>query len=162
MSSDSKIYVDAGQPATLNDGAQADRLHHLARGRLGMACAALSAEDTGHRQGDWRAGVHGASDRSASLRAETGVISSGLSTGWHQADVSAGPPRMMDGCGEQKRAADAARARPLASLSHHHAHCIKEIFHFWWAIMQLKYDSPGLTWIQKSHTYSILCIPSVR
>ena len=70
MSSDSKIYVDAGQPATLNDGAQADRLHHLARGRLGMACAALSAEDTGHRQGDWRAGVHGASDRSASLRAE--------------------------------------------------------------------------------------------
>ena len=47
-------------------------------------------------------------------------------------------------------------SRPLASLSHHHAHCIKEIFHFWWAIMQLKYDSPGLTRIQKSHTYSIL------
>jgi hypothetical protein len=45
-------------------------LRHLARGRLGMACAALSAEDAGHGQGDWRAGVHGASDRSASLRAE--------------------------------------------------------------------------------------------
>ena len=87
---------------------------------------------------------------------KTGVISSGLSTGWYQADVGAGPSRMMDGCGEQKRAAEAARAHPLASLSHHHAHCIKEIFHFWWAIMQLKYNSPGLTRIQKSHTYSIL------
>jgi hypothetical protein len=27
-----------------------------------------------------------------------------------------------------------------SSQSHHHAHCIKEVFHFWWAIMQLKYD----------------------
>jgi hypothetical protein len=60
MSSDSKIYVDAGQPATLNDGA----------GRL-TDCVTLQEAVlawhalAGHRQGDWRAGVHGASDRSA-------------------------------------------------------------------------------------------------
>jgi hypothetical protein len=55
MNDDSRIYVEAGQPATLNDGSrQADRLRHLARGRLGLACAALSTEDTGDGQGDWR------------------------------------------------------------------------------------------------------------
>jgi len=45
--------------------------------------------------------------------------------------------------------------RAKTPLSNHHAHCIKEIFHFWWAIVQLKYDSPGLMRVQKSHTYSI-------
>ena len=41
---------------------QADRLRHLARGRLGLACAALSTEDTGDGQGDWRAGLYGTPD----------------------------------------------------------------------------------------------------
>ena len=61
---------DTGQPATLNDGA--GRLTDCATLQEAVVAgsAALTAEDTGHRQGDWRAGVHGASDRSASLRAE--------------------------------------------------------------------------------------------
>ena len=38
MSDDYKIYVDAGQPATLNDGAGAvDGLRHIAGGRVGVA-----------------------------------------------------------------------------------------------------------------------------
>ena len=53
---------------------QADRLRHLARGRIGLACAALSTEDTGDREGDWRAGLHGSSDRSASLWAEAASL----------------------------------------------------------------------------------------
>ena len=41
---------------------QADRLRHLARGRVGMACAAFSTEDTGDGRGDWRAGLYGTPD----------------------------------------------------------------------------------------------------
>ena len=42
MNDDSRIYVEAGQPATLNDGAgKADRLRHLARGHLGLAPSAF-------------------------------------------------------------------------------------------------------------------------
>ena len=79
------------------------------------------------------------------------MISSGLSTGWYQAYVSAGRSRMMDGwLWRAEKGGRSRRARPLASLSHHHAHCIKEIFHFWWAIMQLKYNSPGLTESRKA------------
>ena len=39
MSDDDKIYVDAAQPATLNNG-EANRLPHFARGGDGMASAA--------------------------------------------------------------------------------------------------------------------------
>ena len=59
---DSKIYVDAGQPRRSTMSRQTDRLRHLARGRLGLACAALSTEDTGDREGDWRAGLYGTPD----------------------------------------------------------------------------------------------------
>ena len=63
MNDDSKIYVDAAQPATGQRWSrQADRLRHLARGRVGMACAAFSTEDTGDGQGDWRAGLYGTPD----------------------------------------------------------------------------------------------------
>ena len=63
MNDDSRIYVDAGQPATLNDGA--GKLTHCAtlqEARLGLACAALSTEDTGDGQGDWRTSLYGTPD----------------------------------------------------------------------------------------------------
>ena len=63
MNDDSRIYVEAGQPATLNDGAgKLTDCATLQEARLGLACAALSTEDTGDGQGDWRAGLYGTPD----------------------------------------------------------------------------------------------------
>ena len=45
---------------------------------------------------------------------------------------------------------------PVRGLPYHHAHCIKEILHFWWAIMQLKHDSARLMRIKKSHADPVL------
>ena len=48
MNDDSRIYVEAGQPATLNDGAgKLTDCATLQEAPLGLACAALSTEDTG-------------------------------------------------------------------------------------------------------------------
>ena len=72
MNDDSRIYVEAVQPATLGAG----KLTHCAtlqEARLGLACAALSTEDTGDGQGDWRTSLYGTPDSSAALRAEAGV-----------------------------------------------------------------------------------------
>ena len=63
MNDDFRIYVEARQPATLNDGAgKLTDCATLQEAGLGMACAAFSTEDTGDGQGDWRAGQYGTPD----------------------------------------------------------------------------------------------------
>ena len=91
---------------------QADRLRHLARGRLGLACAALGTEDTGDGQSDRRTGLHGSSDRSASLRAKA----AGLRRGTVE-DEETAPLQLPDagrGAGMISRASweSSATARP--------------------------------------------------
>jgi hypothetical protein len=61
VSDDYKIYVDGGQPATLNngDGSMTD-CANLQEAVFGLAQTATRAEDTSDGQSNWRAGLHGA------------------------------------------------------------------------------------------------------
>ena len=58
MNDDSRIYVDAAQPATVNDGA--GKLTDCAT--LQEAVSAWLELPTGDGRGDWRAGLYGTPD----------------------------------------------------------------------------------------------------
>src|SRR5450759_3041260 len=47
----------------------------------------------------------------------------------------------------------------VSSVSaHHHPDCVKYIFHFWRAVMQLEYDAPSLARIKESHANAVLVL----
>jgi hypothetical protein len=65
---DLRIFVDATRPVTLDDGVGSQTgFRHIGSRRRCLAGAALSTENRGDGERDWRVGLHCAPDRSASL-----------------------------------------------------------------------------------------------
>jgi hypothetical protein len=59
MNDDSRIYVEAGQPATLNDGAgKLTDCATLQEAVLAWHALPSAQKIRGHGQGDWRAGLY--------------------------------------------------------------------------------------------------------
>jgi hypothetical protein len=70
VTDDTRIYVDAAQPATLNDGAGKLTDYGTLQEAVLAWRATLSPEGPGDGQDYWRAGLHGSSDRPTAVRAE--------------------------------------------------------------------------------------------
>ena len=63
MNDDSRIYVEAGQPATLNDGAgKLTDCATLQEAPSWLGLRGLQHRRYGDGQGDWRAGLYGTPD----------------------------------------------------------------------------------------------------